>query len=137
VIREFGRRLHVSSEYLATGVASEEAGEAPILQAEVALRLGDTEEAARVFRAFGCRSGAASGSSGSRSGPDRVSSGSVGQAIPAARARGRAERRRLLRDPGAVESLARAHAATGALESAIALLEDACEQPAKRARRSR
>ena len=36
--------------------------------------------------------------------------------------------RHLLRDPGAVESLARAHAATGSLEATIALLEEACEQ---------
>src|SRR4051794_11834319 len=45
VIREFSRRLHVSAEYLATGVATDDGGEAPVLQAELALRLGDTKEA--------------------------------------------------------------------------------------------
>jgi tetratricopeptide (TPR) repeat protein len=128
VIREFGRRLHVSSEYLATGVATEDAGEAPILQAELALRLGDTGEAARVFRAMAAEPGPYQAQAVAGLGQIAFRAGRFRQAIRQLELAVELNERKLLRDPGAVESLARAHAAVGALESAIALLEEACEQ---------
>jgi len=128
VIREFARRLHVSSEYLATGIATDDAGEAPILQAEVALRLGDTEEAARVFRALAADPGPHQAQAVAGLGQIAFRAGRLGQAIRHLELAVELNERQLLRDPGAVESLARAHAATGALESTIALLEEACDQ---------
>ena len=128
VIREFARRLRVSSEYLATGEATEDAGEAPILQAELALRLGDTAEAARAFRALAADPGPHQAQAVAGLGQIAFRAGRLGQAIRQLELAVELNDGHLLRDPGAVESLARAHAATGSLEATIALLEEACEQ---------
>jgi tetratricopeptide (TPR) repeat protein len=46
LLREFGRRLGVSADYLASGA---EAGAAPLVEAEVALRLDDLDTAAEIY----------------------------------------------------------------------------------------
>ena len=51
LLREMGRRLGVSEDYLATGLEREAGGEdRTLLDAEVSLRLGDVEEAERLYR---------------------------------------------------------------------------------------
>jgi tetratricopeptide (TPR) repeat protein len=51
LLREMGRRLGVSEDYLATGLEREAGGEdRTLLDAEVSLRLGDTDEAERMYR---------------------------------------------------------------------------------------
>ncbi len=50
VLREFGRRLGVSAEYLATG-ASEAAEDDPLFEAELAARLGEGDRARAAYRA--------------------------------------------------------------------------------------
>ena len=51
VLREFGRRLGVRAEYLATG-ASEAAVDDPLFDAELAARLGDREKAHTAYQAI-------------------------------------------------------------------------------------
>jgi tetratricopeptide (TPR) repeat protein len=51
VLREFGRRLGVSADFLATGV-SEAAEEDPLFEAELAARLGDRERAGAAYQAI-------------------------------------------------------------------------------------
>jgi tetratricopeptide (TPR) repeat protein len=51
LLREMGRRLGVSEDYLATGLEREAGGEDRVLlDAEVSLRLGETEAAERLYR---------------------------------------------------------------------------------------
>jgi len=91
-------------------------------------RMGDTGEAARGVPSDGCRTGALSSSSGGRSGPDRVSSGAVPPGDSAARARRRAERAATAARSGSSRVVGAARTQrVGALESAVALLEEACE----------
>lgn len=51
LLREMGRRLGVSEDYLATGLEREAGGEdRTLLDAEVSLRLGDLDEAEKLYR---------------------------------------------------------------------------------------
>ena len=51
LLREMGRRLGVSEDYLATGLEREAGGEdRTLLEAEVSLRLGELEEAEKLYR---------------------------------------------------------------------------------------
>ena len=51
LLREMGRRLGVSEDYLATGLEREAGGEdRTLLDAEVSLRLGEMDEAERLYR---------------------------------------------------------------------------------------
>jgi len=123
VIHQFARRLGLSPQFLATGVEEEDVDQA-LLDAEVALRLGELDEARRLYR--------------ERLGDnerDPVALGGLGQiafregdlprAISLLEQAVEARTDRLLDDPTSVEALARAYALTGALDSAIALLERA------------
>lgn len=51
ILREFGKRLGVSAEYLATGLPDADAVSSEFLEAEVALRLGNEERAAELYEA--------------------------------------------------------------------------------------
>jgi tetratricopeptide (TPR) repeat protein len=51
VLREFGKRLGVSAEYLATGVPGGDHLSSDLLEAEVALRLGDETRAEKLYEA--------------------------------------------------------------------------------------
>src|SRR3954468_2576003 len=50
MINQLALRLDVSGQWLATGVEATEADPAELLDAEVALRLGESEEAERLYR---------------------------------------------------------------------------------------
>jgi tetratricopeptide (TPR) repeat protein len=50
ILRELGKRLGVSADYLATGEDADLAHLDPLFEADVALRLGDTEPAAELFK---------------------------------------------------------------------------------------
>jgi tetratricopeptide (TPR) repeat protein/DNA-binding XRE family transcriptional regulator len=50
ILREFARRLGVDVEYLATGRPNDDGLSSELLEAEVALRLGDEERAAELYR---------------------------------------------------------------------------------------
>lgn len=49
ILREFAERLGVSADYLAVGVEGDKPVQDPLLEAEVALRLGDEQEAAELY----------------------------------------------------------------------------------------
>lgn len=51
ILHEFGRRLGVRPEYLATGSLDSEGLSSELLEAEVALRLGDEDRAAELYEA--------------------------------------------------------------------------------------
>jgi tetratricopeptide (TPR) repeat protein len=51
ILREFGKRLGVSADFLATGGPGDADLSSELLEAEVALRLGDDEQAARLYEA--------------------------------------------------------------------------------------
>jgi tetratricopeptide (TPR) repeat protein len=127
VIHEFARRLGVSPQYLATGVEEADVDGA-LLDAEVALRLGELDEARVRYEARLAddeRDPAALGGLGQiafREGDLPRAIGLLEEAVAPY------EGRRLLADPTAVETLARAYALTGALDAAIALLERALEE---------
>jgi len=128
VIHEFARRLHVSPEYLATGEEPRDDAETPLLQAEVALRLGAVDEASRVFRTLADEPGPYQARALAGLGQLAFRSGRLEEAIRLLEQAIALDERRLLHDPAAAESLARAYAATGALERTEAILEEACEQ---------
>ncbi|HET8606041.1 MAG TPA: helix-turn-helix transcriptional regulator [Gaiellaceae bacterium] len=126
LIHEFARRLRVSPEWLATGVDGD--GEsAALLDAEVALRLGEVAEARTVYEQR------------LRDDPqDPVALGGLGalalresdvdEAIDLLERALDVRQGRILDDPSAVENLARAYAEAGAAEAAIALLTRAVEE---------
>jgi tetratricopeptide (TPR) repeat protein len=123
VIHEFARRLGVSPQYLATGVDEEDVDQA-LLDAEVAVRLGELDEAREHYRsrlADSPRDPAALGGLGQIA----FREGRLTRAIALLEQAIEAREGRLLGDPTAVETLARAHALSGALDAAIALLERA------------
>jgi len=51
ILREFGKRLGVSADFLATGSSAGEDLSSELLEAEVALRLGDEQRAAELYEA--------------------------------------------------------------------------------------
>ncbi len=51
ILREFGKRLGVSADFLATGGPEDADLSSELLEAEIALRLGDEEQAARLYEA--------------------------------------------------------------------------------------
>jgi tetratricopeptide (TPR) repeat protein len=111
LIHEFARRLRVAPQYLATGV-----------DAEVALRLGEVDVAIRMFterleeRPGDARALAGLGRVAFREADHVRTIDLLEQALEA-------NKGRCLTDVGAVETLARAYALTGAVAEAVALLD--------------
>jgi tetratricopeptide (TPR) repeat protein len=130
LIHELARRLCVAPEWLATGVDTTELPD-ELVEAEVALRLGELDEAERVFAARLAsaprdpRALAGIGQICFRRNEFAAAVDHLERAIEAAGGS-------TLADPGTTEALARAYAVTGVLESAIALLERALEEATER-----
>jgi tetratricopeptide (TPR) repeat protein len=125
VIHEFARRLRVSPVFLATGVdEDEEKGE--LLDAEVALRLGEFEDARRLYRK---RLAADPGDPDALVGLGTIAfrENHVMKAISLLEPVIEGQKR-LLELAGAVETLSRAYALSGALDTSIALLERALSE---------
>lgn len=121
LIHDFARRLNVSPHYLATGVQSDEPDD-PLIEAEVALRLGETEVARQMFvdrlseQPADARALAGLGQLAFREGRPKQAIELLERAI--------AENHgACLADVGLVETLARSYAIAGALAEAVALLE--------------
>src|SRR5581483_10156683 len=125
MINELALRLDVSGQWLATGVEPATTEPAELVDAEVALRLGEVEEAERRYRAHLDPGDPAYANALAGLGQIAFRGERFDEAIryleQALEARGRSA----LADAGAVDTLGRAYAATGALESAIALFESA------------
>jgi tetratricopeptide (TPR) repeat protein len=125
MVNELAARLGVSSQWLSTGVEVPYAEPTDLLEAEVALRLGDVEEAEKLFRARlqpgdPSRAGALAGLGQIAYRADRLP-----EAIDLLEQSLALNAGRALVDPGAVESLGRAYARSGAREAAVALFERA------------
>jgi tetratricopeptide (TPR) repeat protein len=121
ILRELGRRLGVSADYLATGV-SEAAEEDPLFDAELAARLGDSERARAAYEAI-----IAEGSQ-----REQIARAQIGLGLLAFESGNHAEAIDLLEEglaetPAgadtavAADRLGRAYALTGRLDEALAL----------------
>ena len=128
MINHLAARLDVSGQWLATGVESAPVLPHDLVDAEVALRLGEIDEAEKLFREHL-----------DEGDPDRATAlAGLGQianrrerpreAIRLLDEAFRARSRRTLADPGAVDTLGRCYASTGSLDTAIALFRDAVEE---------
>jgi tetratricopeptide (TPR) repeat protein len=128
VIHEFARRLGVPPEYISHGHTPEDDPETPLLQAEVALRFGAADEASAVFSNLAEKPGPYQARALAGLGQLAFRAGRVHEAIRQLEQAVALDDRRVMRDPAAAETLARAYAATGALERSVAVLEDALDQ---------
>lgn len=128
LINELAVRLNVSPQWLATGVEPLEAASPEILDAEVALRLGDLEEARRLYTdrlqpGDPARAAALAGLGQIAFREERLV-----EAVARLEEAIDARKGDLLLDPGTAETLGRAYAARSELEKAIALFGKALEQ---------
>jgi tetratricopeptide (TPR) repeat protein len=123
MINELAVRLGVSSQWLATGVEASFAEPTDLLEAEVALRIGDIDEAERLYRARlqpgdPCRAAAVAGLGQIAFRAERFD-----EAIELLSEALALNGGKTLADPSAVDSLGRAYARTGDRESAIAVFQ--------------
>jgi tetratricopeptide (TPR) repeat protein len=123
LIHEFARRLRVSPQYLATGVETDDIQD-DLVEAEVALRLGEVEVAVRMFSE---RLEEDPGDPRALAGLGRVAfrEANLVRTIELLEQALDRNHGRCLVDVGAVETLARAYALSGALAEAVALLNRA------------
>jgi tetratricopeptide (TPR) repeat protein len=121
MINELASRLGVTAQWLATGVEPISSGEADVIDAEVAARLGDLDEARRLYQARLRRSDPAYAAALAGLGQIAFREEKIEEAIDYLEQAIEVRQRRLLVDPSAVETLGRAYAAAGAIESSIAL----------------
>jgi tetratricopeptide (TPR) repeat protein len=125
LLRELGKRLGVSEDFLATG--DETAGDrgAALLEAEVALRLGDLEEAERLYKATleGARDDLTRGDATAGLGQVAFRNGDPRLAVRRFEDALALYRTDESRHPDLADSLGRAYAMAGELESAIAVFE--------------
>jgi transcriptional regulator with XRE-family HTH domain len=125
LLRELGKRLGVSADWLATGLELDPAAD-PLLEAELALRLEDFDEAERIFVAarevddpsVRLRALGGLGRLALRRGD---TSGAVRQLEEARAGLGDA----VLAHPGVLEALGQAYAISGENEAAVGVFEDA------------
>jgi tetratricopeptide (TPR) repeat protein len=122
LLRELGRRLGVSEDFLATG-AEPEAGDTELLEAEVALRLDDLEKAQRLYEEALARGDEQLRSQALRGlGELAYRQGDARGAIDLLEA-AISVLGGLEGDPSVAETLGRAYATVGELESAIGVFE--------------
>lgn len=127
MINELSGRLGVTSQWLATGVEPLGFDDSEIVDAEVAARLGDLDEARRLFQAHLRRGDPAYAAALAGMGRIAFREERVDEAIDYLEQALESRGRQLMADPGAVDALGRAYAAAGALENAMALFADAVE----------
>ena len=128
MVNQLALRLEVTGQWLAIGVDAAFVEPVELLDAEVALRLGEVDEAERLFLAHvepGDPSRAAA-----LAGLGQISfrAGRLNEAIERLEQAFELRGRRALIDPGAVDTLGRAYATAGPLDSAIALFGAALDE---------
>jgi transcriptional regulator with XRE-family HTH domain len=128
MINQLALRLDVSGQWLATGVEAAEADPAELLDAEVALRLGETDEAERLYREHLEPGDPARPAALSGLGQIAFKAERWDEAIELLRSAFELRGRRALADPGTVDTLGRAYAMNGSRELAIALFDNAVEE---------
>jgi tetratricopeptide (TPR) repeat protein len=132
LLRELGHRLGVSEDFLATGAEAADRG-ASLLEAEVALRLGDLDEAERLYVEALDRGAVDEARADAIAGLGQVA---FRRGDPRTALRKFEEALRLYRTdesqhPDLADSLGRSYAMIGELESAIAVFER-CRDEAER-----
>jgi len=125
MIQELALRVDVAGQWLATGVEPATTDPAELVEAEVALRLGEVEEAERLYRAHLQPGDPARGAALAGLGQIAFRAERIGQSIELLEQALEARKGSTLADPGAVDTLGRAYAVSGAVESSIALFERA------------
>ena len=125
MINQLALRVDVSGQWLATGVELESLEPLQLIEAEVALRLGEVDEAERLYRAHLQPGDPARATALAGLGQIAFRAERVEQAIELLEQALEARKGSTLADPGAVDTLGRAYAIAGALESSIALFERA------------
>ncbi len=128
MINQLAARLDVTGQWLATGVEGPVAEPTDLIEAEVALRLGELEQAEALFSAHTdagdpLRASALAGLGQIASRRDRH-----GEAIRLLEQSLALRNNRALADPGSVDTLGRLYALTGALEASIALFQRAVDE---------
>jgi transcriptional regulator with XRE-family HTH domain len=125
MVNQLAARLDVTGTWLATGVETIAADPGDLLEAEVALRLGELDEAESLYRAHVDAGDAARGTALAGLGQIAFRRDRIDEAISLLEQAHTLRNRRALADPGAVDTLGRAYARAGSLELAIALYERA------------
>ncbi len=125
MINQLALRVDVSGQWLATGVELEPLEPLQLIEAEVALRLGEVDEAERLYRVHLQPGDPARPTALAGLGQIAFRAERVEQAIELLEQALEARKGSTLADPGAVDTLGRAYAIAGALESSIALFERA------------
>jgi tetratricopeptide (TPR) repeat protein len=130
LLRQLGKRLGVSADYLATGLVAGDAAESARLDAEVALRLDDLTTATRLYEAAleDTSEGLTRSEALAGLGQIALRQGRHHVAIELLEEAAEAGSVDLTEQPGIAESLARAYAMVGELSPAIALLERCVEK---------
>jgi tetratricopeptide (TPR) repeat protein len=125
MVNQLALRLDVSGQWLATGIDARSTEPAELIEAEVALRLGELDEAERHFRVHLQPGDPARAAALAGLGQIAFRAERWPEAIDLLEEALRARGGNTLVDPGAVDSLGRAYAMNGAIESSIALLRRA------------
>ncbi len=127
MINQLALRLDVSGQWLATGVEPAVV-EIELVEAEVALRLGEVDEAERQFRAHLGAGDPARATALAGLGQIAFRAERLDDAIDLLEQSLKARGDRVLADPAAVDTLGRSYAMLGALEASIALFANALEE---------
>jgi tetratricopeptide (TPR) repeat protein len=125
MINQLALRLDVTGQWLATGVEAAAVQPSELIDAEVALRLGEIDEAERLYRAHLEQGDPARPAALAGLGQIAFRSERWAEAIDLLEQSFELRDRKALADAGLVDTLGRAHAMTGARESAIAIFEQA------------
>jgi tetratricopeptide (TPR) repeat protein len=128
MINQLALRLDVSGQWLATGVEVTDAQPSELVDAEVALRLGETAEAEAIYRAHLEQGDPARPAAFAGLGQIAFRSEQWEAAIELLEQALELRGRSALADAGAVDTLGRARAMIGDRESAIALFERAAHE---------
>jgi tetratricopeptide (TPR) repeat protein len=135
MINQLALRLDVTGQWLATGVEADVVEPTDLIEAEVALRLGNVDEAERIFRSHLDAADPSRAAALAGLGQIALKRERLEEATALLEEAHVARKRRALADPGAVDALGRCYAMAGLLESAIALFEASVEE-ARRAEAS-
>ncbi|MFL5962974.1 MAG: helix-turn-helix domain-containing protein [Gaiellaceae bacterium] len=128
MINQLALRLDVTGQWLATGVEAAAVQPSELIDAEVALRLGEIDEAERLYRAHLEPGDPARPAALAGLGQIAFRSERFAEAIDLLEQSFELRDRKALADAGLVDTLGRAQAMTGARESAIALFKSAVHE---------
>jgi tetratricopeptide (TPR) repeat protein len=128
MVNQLALRLDVTGQWLATGVDTPAAEPADLVEAEVALRLGELDDAEAIFAAHADAADPMRASALAGLGQIAFRRDRHDDAIALLEQAFTLRRRRALADPGTVDTLGRLHAMSGALDRTIALFDAALEE---------